>query len=651
MQHPALLIAFSVVLLQTTLAFGNRDLLTGRWPEQQLGRILASRADFKPFPALRDRQAWARVPQSVQTDCIREAEKLLGAKWEPLPAAVFLEYKRNGNRTNYERLSFGRRQKLATLVMAEVFENKGRFLDDIGNGIWAICEETFWGVPAHIGAQKKGSGLPDVTEPIVDLFAAETGALLAWTDYLLGPQLDAVSPLVRERIRIEEERRILTPCLDRDDFWWMGFGTRKDVNNWNPWICSNWLTVALLNDRNEALRQKSVCKIMRVLDNFLNIYPEDGGCDEGPGYWGRAGASLFDCLELLKSASAGKIDLYAEPLIRKIGQYIYKVYIKDDYYVNFADASARLTPEAGLIYRYGKRIEDPAMAGFGAFLARQQNLGTNLRVSRNGSLGRLLPDLFVLNELTSATPREPLLGEAWFPNLEVMTARSTPGSSAGLYLAAKGGHNAESHNHNDVGNFIVYSDGWPVLIDAGVGTYTSKTFSSRRYEIWTMQSAFHNLPTINGVMQKEGRQFQSRSPRFSADVGKVEFALDIAGAYPPEAKVDRWMRTLTLNRGKSIELLEEYQLKEIQKSIRLNLVTPLGVDISGKGSIALSDRTTHSRYAISYDASQFDASVEDIPLSDDRLKGAWGERLTRIILTSKDLATKGGYRIEIVPSR
>ncbi len=631
------------------LAFGNRDLLSGHWSEQQLGRMLLSRTDFKPYPTIADRQAWTQVPQNIQADCVKEAEKLLGAKWDPLPAAVFLEYKRNGNRTNYERLSFGRRQRLATLVLAEVFENKGRFLDDIGNGIWAICEESFWGVPAHIGAQRKGTDLPDVSEPIVDLFVAETASLLAWTDYLLGPRLDSVSPLLRERIRMEEDRRILTPCLDRDDFWWMGFGPRKDVNNWNPWICSNWLTAALLNEQNEARRQKSVTKIMRTLDNFLNIYPEDGGCDEGPGYWGRAGASLFDCLELLKSASGGKIDLYGEPLIRKIGQYIYKVYIKDDYYVNFADASAKLTPEAGLIYRYGKRIDDPLMAGFGAFLARQQNLAQRLTVSRNGSLGRLLPDLFLLNELTSAAPQEPLLGEAWFPNLEVMTARAAPGSAAGFYLAAKGGHNAESHNHNDVGNFIVYSAGRPVLIDVGVGTYTAKTFSSRRYEIWTMQSDFHNLPTINGVMQKDGREFHSREPRFSADAEKVQFALDIAGAYPADARVDRWERTLTLNRGKTIELLEDYALKEAIKPIRLNLMTPLGVDVSQKGRIELSDPTGRSNYAILYDATQFYASAENIPLSDDRLKSAWGERLTRIILTAKQLATKGSYKIEIGP--
>ncbi len=88
--------------------------------------------------------------------------------------------------------------------------------------------------------------------------------------------------------------------------------------------------------------------------------------------------------------------------------------------------------------------------------------------------------------------------------------RSSEGSAEGLYLAAQGGHNAESHNHNDVGNFIVYADGEPAIIDVGVETYTAKTFSAQRYEIWTMQSAYHNLPTVNGVMQGAGRQFEAR---------------------------------------------------------------------------------------------------------------------------------------------
>ena len=87
----------------------------------------------------------------------------------------------------------------------------------------------------------------------------------------------------------EIDTRILTPNLERDDFWWMGFGDRR-VNNWNPWVNSNWLTCTLLMEPDEDRRVASVYKILRSLDNFLVPYPRDGGCDEGPSYWGRAGS-------------------------------------------------------------------------------------------------------------------------------------------------------------------------------------------------------------------------------------------------------------------------------------------------------------------------------------------------------------------------
>ena len=68
----------------------------------------------------------------------------------------------------------------------------GKYLDQIANGIWLICEESFWGVPAHLYIQKADLGLPDPRDPIVDLFAAQTAALVATAVYLLGDTLDKV---------------------------------------------------------------------------------------------------------------------------------------------------------------------------------------------------------------------------------------------------------------------------------------------------------------------------------------------------------------------------------------------------------------------------------------------------------------------------
>jgi len=627
-----ILAAFLVVASQ-----GPRNLLTGGLSEQSLAAALIPVAQWHPYPTIQDRAEWQGVPQEIRAGFIREAQQYLGTTWERIPATVTLQYIRSGNRSNYDALNTRQREKLATLVFAEVFENQGRFLDEIADGIWAICEQTYWGSTAHLGMQRAGTGLPDVTEPIVDLFAAETGALLAWTDYLLGDRLDEVSPLIRKRMRAEVDRRVLTPALQRDDFWWMGFGERKNINNWNPWINSNWLAAVLLLEADPPRRTGSVYKIMRSLDNFINIYPDDGASDEGPGYWGRAGASLFDNLELLRSATNGTIDIYRAPLVRSMGQYIYRVYINDQYFIPMGDASAKLTPDAELVYQYGKRIGDPVMQGFGALLAQRRG------PYRPGSSspGRILPALFVAREIATAQAAEPLLGSVWLADLQLMAARSTPNSGVGLYVAAWGGHNAQSHNHNDVGNFIVYGDGKPVLIDLGVETYSAKTFSSQRYEIWTMQSAYHNLPTINGVLQAAGREFQAKNLSFNETANRVTFSADIASAYPAAAAVQRWQRRVTLDRkAPALELEDKYELKQWKEPVRLNLMTPLSVDTSKPGAVHLG-----GRYVLTFDAHELHAAAEAIPITDEHLRSVWGDRVERLVLTTQGTALRGSYRV------
>ena len=631
----------TLVALAAALAAGQgpRNLLTGALSEQTLAAALLPAAQWHPYPTIRDRADWEAVPQEIRAAFIQAARQHVGTTWERIPATVTLQFIRNGNRSNYDAINTRQREKLATLVLAEVFENEGRFLDDIANGIWAISEQTFWGSTAHLGMQRAGNGLPDVTEPVVDLFAAETAALLAWTDYLLGDRLDTVSPLVRTRIRAEVDRRIFTPALARDDFWWMGFGERKNLNNWTPWIDSNWLAAVLLLEADPRRRAAAVYKIMRSLDNFINIYPDDGASDEGPGYWDRAAASLFDNLELLRGATSGKVDIYGSPLVRGMGQYIYRVYIKDQYFIPMGDAPARITPDAELVYQYGKRIGDPVMQGFGALLAQRRGPYH----PGSSSPGRILPALLIAKEIATATAAEPLPGSVWLPDLQLMAARSTPNSGAGLYVAAWGGHNGQSHNHNDVGNFIVYGDGKPVLIDVGVETYSAKTFSAQRYEIWTMQSAYHNLPTINGVMQGAGREFQAKDVSFNETANRVTFSADIAAAYPAEAGVRRWQRRVTLDRKTpGVELEDSYELTQWKEPARLSLMTPLRVDTSRPGEVRLG-----GRYVLTYDAGKVHAAVEEIRVSDERLRSVWGDGLERLVLTPRGTALRGVYRVTL----
>ncbi|MBT4511579.1 MAG: hypothetical protein HOC20_05140, partial [Chloroflexi bacterium] len=236
--------SLSLLLLCVSLLWSagevSRPELSSLFPEEYLSETLPAPGAWNPFPRYDERSFWQELPQRTIDSQLQRAEKNVGQPWPELPATLYMEFATIGNRSNYETSYFERRTRLADLVLAECMEGKGRFTGEIVNGLWLILEESSWTLPAHIGAQRAGKGLPDRNEPIVALFSAETSGLIAWTIYLLEDQLDEVSPLIVPHSKKEVKERILDPCLERDDFWWMSFNT-DHINNWNPWVNSNWL--------------------------------------------------------------------------------------------------------------------------------------------------------------------------------------------------------------------------------------------------------------------------------------------------------------------------------------------------------------------------------------------------------------------------
>ena len=543
------------------------------------------------------------IPMEMRQSYVTYGEQYIGKPWTVLPWTVFAENKITGNRVNYEGLCFEKRRQLAALVMAEIMEGKGRFIGDIVNGMGSFCEETWWGIPAHYG---KAIPLAELQE--VDLFNAETASLIVWTKYMLQKQFDTFSPDLCQRIDREIERRILIPALERD-YWWKTAGM-----NWNPWICSNWLSCVLLCEHNEARKAEAIAQIQKATQVFIDAYPEDGGCDEGPHYWDRAAASMFEVLRLLPDFP------YDAQKIGNMAAYAYKTYIGNDYYVNFADAhNNKDVQQVNIVYPFGLWLNDQNMREFGAYLGRKKGVLTNPAAlyDQSGNFPTLSRELFFLRYIRyfiAEQPREPLIKDVWLPDLQIMTARR-----GNLYVAMKGGTNGESHNHNDVGSFIVYVHGKPLFIDPGVGEYTAKTFGNNRYDIWTMQSQYHNLPQINGIDQKEGKDFAAKV--ISQKNGQL--TLDIAGAYPAEAKVKSWKRTIS-SKKEGVTCTEEYELGEYREPTRLMF-------------IALSpDALQH----IHFDAKQMDATIEDISDKlDPLLQGMWRKQMYRIVLTIKSQKT------------
>lgn len=638
---PVLLVIFSLLMFQTLnaeLKPRERNILAQEAKAIDLPGALINDNSWNRLPGYGDRQFWENLGATVRQDYIKSAESYLDYNWPVVKATDYLEFIRSGDRRQsvYSACS----NALISLVMGELVEGKGRFLDQIINAVWYYSEQTWWGWSAHLGAQKAGSGLPDVNEPYVDLGVGEVTSNLSMTWYLFKDEFDRVHPLISQRLKQEIKKKALDPYFERDDWGYMGFRGGRP-NNWNPWINYNMLTSYLLIETDPARKAAQVNKILNSLDKFLNGYSDDGGCDEGPSYWGAAGALLYECLEIMKNATGGKFYVYDDPLIQNMGTYFYKVNIHAPYFINFADADATTGGNPSVVYRYGKAINDPVMWKFGAYLAKLGNWGEK---AMSGRIFDQIRNLGLTGEIRNAEAAEALVADFWFPDTEVAGARDGEGSSSGFFFGAKGGFNAESHNHNDAGSCLVYFDGKPCLIDLGREEYVAKTFSSRRYEIWTMQSGYHNLPVINGTDQMQGEEFRARNSSFSANARTAVFSTEIAGAYPEEAKVKSWIRTYTLNRGRSFTLSDRYELKEVTNDpTSSNLITCCKVTQVKPGLLKFEgDGFTLN---MTYNAKVLTPEIEYIEVTDRTLKRYWPGGVTRVKMIVNTPGLKGSMNL------
>jgi len=162
-----------------------------------------------------------------------------------------------------------------------------------------------------------------------------------------------------------------------------------------------------------------------------------------------------------------------------------------------------------------------------------------------------------------------------------------------------------------------------------------------------MQSAYHNCPTIGGGMQAPGRQYAAGEVAYRADDRGAEFRLNLAGAYPPEAHLESWRRSLRLDRDRNqIELADEYALKQRVNEITLTLMTPCAVNTETAGTLALTVAPGSSMRVL-YDSAVFKPAVEEVRIDDARLRSAWGDRVFRILLKAASPPTRARWTLRM----
>lgn len=490
-------------------------------------------------PPIRERPAWERlVRQPEFAAVIGEATALV---LQPIPETtdeLYLDYSRTGNRDAYQKVLFARAERLAKLTLAECLERRGRFVQPLAETVTAICAQRTWLFPAHDGDLKNFRG--EVVD--IDLWAAHTAWDLATVDALLGERLSAET---RRLIHDNVQRRVLQPYRDmvegrRPENFWL-----RITHNWNAVCLAGVTGAALALEESPERRAWFIAAAERYIPHFLKGFTPDGYCSEGLGYWNYGFGHFLMLAETLRQATGGRVELLADPAAVAPALFPLRAEILNGVYLTVADCFPNTKP-GEKVWRYcAERFGLPVKGPREAVLLRpDKSLVSTV-------LFAFLPGR--LPVVQRANWKDGSRLRTWFADAGVLICRPKAGARAAFAAALKGGHNAEHHNHNDLGSFSVVAGRTMVLCDPGTEVYTRRTFSAQRYESKVLNSYGHAVPVVAGQLQRPGHEARAVVLRtnFTDRADTLVFDLRSAYAVPSLQKLER---TFVFQRARPVSL-------------------------------------------------------------------------------------------------
>ncbi len=536
------------------------NLLLAPLPETKIATILAQTAGRPALPPLSD-SIWSDLRNNpAVTVWLNPVIELATAESEqPLPELtdeLYADFFKTGNRLPFEQPYFERRRRLGRAAMAVLLGDvatRTRLLPSFLAKLNAVFDETSWSLPAHVWSAPTGK------DPMtIDLFAAECvnnfADLLVVFEEVIPAELAA---RIRERLRIQafENYANREPA-----FQWTTLPM-----NWNAVCHQGVLGAALAIEQDHALVARMLTRAAACLPIYLEGFGNDGSTSEGPGYWSYGFGWFSELNAQLEHRTDGQFSLFeGDAKVGRIARFAPLMTLSNSQMVNFSDGGRTGLLAPALLTYLGQRLDDPILIAQGASLYRQQ-------AETGVELGDLRRDFFNMSRLALRTPspevlanaREPEQPDAYFEDYGAIVARGTDARGHLWEFAAKGGHNAEHHNHNDCGSFLLNIDGAPALIEIGAPEYVRAFFSDQRYEFLAARSLGHSVPFVNGHEQRAGREFAATVLKAEVGTDRVEFIVDLTRCYPPEARCKKLHRTFVLEKNAgTLSVSDTYELED-----------------------------------------------------------------------------------------
>ena len=523
-----------------------------------------------------DKEFW----QEVRTkDCYKKYRDELNDLWTkhvengPIMQLKYRDFKMfwtTGNRSIYERTYFTRRLALdSSALLALIYPEEEKYLERLMDQIYAICDEYTWCLPAHQGVLEENNNIR------IDLFAAETGFALSEIYTMLEDRLE---PLIKNRIIAEIDRRIIKPITASEYYGWWEHGKA----NWTA-VCMGSVAGTFMLMRPD-LAVNMIDRFNTSMDHYLSGFNDDGMCLEGCGYWHYGFGFFTVYADMVRTFTEGKVDFFKRPKVKAVATFLQKMFLSGKASVSFSDGGRACSYHLGLCHYLKNEYPDDVGVYKPEYSYNYDGCGRFCLQLRSATW---------LNEDYYYNPTPDNGSAEYYAQDSEWFIKRT--SSYGF--AAKGGSNAEPHNHNDVGSFVFAKNGEQMIMDLGAGSYTRQYFQGERYTFLEADSRGHNLPIINGTVQFAGREAVAKDTKVENGV----FSTDIAGAYKVEG-LNSIKRSFTFTED-AVTLTDEFDYTG-EGEIIDRLVSFHEIEKIEDGKIKIKDAI------VTYDPDKYELTIE-----------------------------------------
>ena len=508
----------------------------------ELAAIFARHRDRSPAPHLLDAKAIANARRLAKKNGVWQDLDALDPRRDipVLKRSDYRNYSRVGDRGVPQAKAGYRRSELNRAAMALWLSHPKADIDYLQDLIWAYCDDWTWVMAAHEGRA-------------IDLGSAAIGATMAEILHVLGDRLEDE---VKDRVASAIERNIFEP------FWnYRHMDAWKTVRmNWNHVCNGEIIRAALYRITEPSVLAHMTHAAIQNLTYAIDGFTDDGGCEEGPGYWGYGFGHFLSTAYALFLKTDGELNIMTDSTgkIERICRYPIAAHIDGPLRSTFADSSHGYTPaHAAMLVNVFHKLPE-------LYTLCDLHPDRTLKVQSMHELA-----MYTGFKVTAESDSKDYL----LPDMGQVKMKGAPGK-AQMTVMCLAGNNGVPHNHNDIGSFIVHKRGKLLLVDPGGPVYSRKTFGPNRYDILFCNSLGHSVPVIDGKLQQTGREFYGTLAveNLNGDEPK-KAVIDMTNAYP-KGTVKRLLRTFVLDgKANALTLEDVFQFSRAPRSLEESFIT------------------------------------------------------------------------------